>query len=215
MAATREKPMAVDTRPERRLADKEKPAFAGFPCHAPKRTRTSTRLSRTRPSNRVKRVRRGGNRPHSQLCRLGRTSATVADVPDVLTMFSARTARTIGEKPATADATVDRGREEIIVMENLTAFLDERLDRSESVPTLLRPSDVAARLGVSRTWLYDAAKDGRIPSIRLGAPDGPLRFAPDDLRDWIDENRAAWRPGRVTAARGASPVATARPRARR
>ena len=62
--------------------------------------------------------------------------------------------------------------------------------------TLLRPSEVVAQLGVSRTWLYDAAKDGRIPSVRLGAPEGPLRFLPGDLREWIDAVRAAWRPGR-------------------
>ncbi|HWY89342.1 MAG TPA: helix-turn-helix domain-containing protein [Solirubrobacteraceae bacterium] len=30
---------------------------------------------------------------------------------------------------------------------------------------LLKPSEVATRLRVSRTWLYDAAKQGRIPSV--------------------------------------------------
>lgn len=40
-------------------------------------------------------------------------------------------------------------------------------------------------LGVSRTWLYQAAKDGRVPALRLGGPDGPLRFAPEDLEEWI------------------------------
>jgi predicted DNA-binding transcriptional regulator AlpA len=49
---------------------------------------------------------------------------------------------------------------------------------------------VAAQLGVSRTWLYDAAKTGRIPSIRIGGPDGPLRFIPEDLQRWIDDARA-------------------------
>ena len=33
---------------------------------------------------------------------------------------------------------------------------------------LLKPAEVATRLRVSRTWLYDAAKNGRIPSIRIG-----------------------------------------------
>ncbi len=60
---------------------------------------------------------------------------------------------------------------------------------------LLKPSDVASRLGVSRTWLYDAARDGRIPSVRIGGPDGPLRFVPQDLDEWIDAARAAWNPG--------------------
>jgi len=59
---------------------------------------------------------------------------------------------------------------------------------------LLKPSDVARRLGVSRTWLYDAAREGRIPSVRIGGPDGPLRFVPQDLDEWIDAARAAWHP---------------------
>jgi excisionase family DNA binding protein len=60
---------------------------------------------------------------------------------------------------------------------------------------LLKPSEVAAELGVSRTWLYDAAKTGRIPSIRIGGEEGPLRFVPEDVDRWIDEARKAWRPG--------------------
>jgi predicted DNA-binding transcriptional regulator AlpA len=39
---------------------------------------------------------------------------------------------------------------------------------------LLRPADVARMLGVSRTWLYDAAKDGRIrrcgSAVRAACP---------------------------------------------
>jgi excisionase family DNA binding protein len=65
---------------------------------------------------------------------------------------------------------------------------------------LLKPTEVARRLGVSRTWLYAAAKDGRIPSIRIGGPDGPVRFVPGDLEAWLDEARAAWRPGDSSAA---------------
>jgi excisionase family DNA binding protein len=61
---------------------------------------------------------------------------------------------------------------------------------------LLKPSDLARRLGVSRSWLYDAAKTGRIPSIRIGGEDGPLRFVPEGIDRWIDEARAAWSPGR-------------------
>jgi excisionase family DNA binding protein len=60
---------------------------------------------------------------------------------------------------------------------------------------LLKPTEVAARLGVSRTWLYEAAKDGRIPSIRIGGNTGPLRFVPDDLERWIDDARAQFTPG--------------------
>ena len=60
---------------------------------------------------------------------------------------------------------------------------------------LIRPSEVAKDLAVSRTWVYDAANSGRIPSIRIGGEEGPLRFVPEDLERWIDEARKAWRPG--------------------
>ena len=65
---------------------------------------------------------------------------------------------------------------------------------------LLKPSEVARQLGVSRSWLYAAAADGRIPAIRLGGPDGPLRFDPDDLDGWLAAARSAWRPGDTAAA---------------
>jgi excisionase family DNA binding protein len=59
---------------------------------------------------------------------------------------------------------------------------------------LLKPAEVARQLGVSRSWLYAAAADGRIPAVRLGGPDGPLRFVPEDLERWIEDARAAWAP---------------------
>jgi excisionase family DNA binding protein len=71
---------------------------------------------------------------------------------------------------------------------------------SPALHELLKPTEVARRLGVSRTWLYAAAKDGRIPSIRIGGPDGPLRFVPADLDAWIDHARGAWRPADTSAA---------------
>jgi excisionase family DNA binding protein len=61
-------------------------------------------------------------------------------------------------------------------------------------PVLIKPTALAVQLGVSRTWIYDAARDGRIPSVRIGGPDGPLRFIPEDIEAWIDAARAAWRP---------------------
>ena len=61
---------------------------------------------------------------------------------------------------------------------------------------LIKPAEMAARLGVSRTWLYDAARDGRIPSIRVGGEHGPLRFVAEDIDRWINEARSDWRPGR-------------------
>jgi excisionase family DNA binding protein len=50
---------------------------------------------------------------------------------------------------------------------------------------LLRPAEVARRLGVSRSWLYEAASNGVIPSVRLGGPDGPLRFVEEELDAWL------------------------------
>jgi excisionase family DNA binding protein len=61
---------------------------------------------------------------------------------------------------------------------------------------LLRPAEVAALLQVSRTWVYDAAADGRLPSVRLGHPDGPLRFVREDVEAWLVEARSTWTPGR-------------------
>jgi len=61
---------------------------------------------------------------------------------------------------------------------------------------LLRPSDVARELSVSRAWVYEAARTGRIPSVRLGGEDGPLRFIAADIDTWLAEARAGWRPGR-------------------
>jgi excisionase family DNA binding protein len=69
---------------------------------------------------------------------------------------------------------------------------------------LLKPAEVAARLGVSRTWLYAAAKAGRIPSIRIGGSDGPLRFVRDDLQRWIEAARAEWTPAATTPRIGAT-----------
>jgi excisionase family DNA binding protein len=54
---------------------------------------------------------------------------------------------------------------------------------------LLRPAEVQEMLAVSRRWVYQAAQDGRLPCLRLGGPDGPLRFKPDEIETFI--NRSA------------------------
>jgi excisionase family DNA binding protein len=59
---------------------------------------------------------------------------------------------------------------------------------------LLRPAYVARMLGVSRTWLYDAAKDGRVPAVRIGGLAGPVRFVRADLERWLDEARSPRAP---------------------
>jgi excisionase family DNA binding protein len=59
---------------------------------------------------------------------------------------------------------------------------------------LLTPTEAQRLLRVSRSWLYGAARDGRLPSIRLGGASGPLRFVKADLLAQIDSARAAWHP---------------------
>jgi excisionase family DNA binding protein len=54
---------------------------------------------------------------------------------------------------------------------------------------LLRPAEVIEMLGVSRSWPYDAAKAGRIPCVRLGGPDGPVRFRASELEAWVERSR--------------------------
>jgi excisionase family DNA binding protein len=66
----------------------------------------------------------------------------------------------------------------------------ERLDTS-----LLTPSEVALRLGVSRSWIYAAAKQGRIPCVRLGGGDGPVRFVEAELAAWLLRSRPERSPG--------------------
>jgi excisionase family DNA binding protein len=53
---------------------------------------------------------------------------------------------------------------------------------SAGLKKLLTVKEVMALLGVSRSWLYDAATRGALPSIRLG---GMLRFDPDQLEQWL------------------------------
>lgn len=59
-----------------------------------------------------------------------------------------------------------------------------------TLPLMLRPSQVAAALGVSKTWVYAAATDGRLPCVRLGGARGPLRFFADDIDRWLEEARS-------------------------
>jgi excisionase family DNA binding protein len=77
--------------------------------------------------------------------------------------------------------------------------MDSLAEQAESpLDGLLRPTEVAQMLGVSRTWLYAAAKDGRIPCVRLGGPDGPVRFVERDLVAWLHRARVGWIPGEST-----------------
>ena len=81
--------------------------------------------------------------------------------------------------------------------ELLGGLKEDRKDAMAHLDTdLLKPTDVARRLGVSRSWVYDAAKAGRIPSVRLGGPHGPLRFLADDVERWLEHARQTWLRGK-------------------
>ena len=80
-----------------------------------------------------------------------------------------------------------------------------------AVGKLLRPAEMVDLLGVSRSWLYDAAKAGRIPCVRLGGSDGPVRFRARELEAWIEGSRMA-PPDRGTATRTEDTPAPARRR---
>jgi excisionase family DNA binding protein len=54
---------------------------------------------------------------------------------------------------------------------------------------LLKTHEACQILQVSRSWLYDACARGIVPHVRLGGPDGPLRFVAEDLERWIAEQR--------------------------
>lgn len=52
---------------------------------------------------------------------------------------------------------------------------------------LLKPADVRVILNVSQRLVYQMAQDGRLPSVRVGGPDGPLRFRPADIERLVTE----------------------------
>jgi excisionase family DNA binding protein len=50
---------------------------------------------------------------------------------------------------------------------------------------------VANRLGVPKTWVYEAARRGLLPFVQCGRY---VRFDDDDIDSWIEEQRAAEGP---------------------
>lgn len=57
-----------------------------------------------------------------------------------------------------------------------------------SINTLVTAEEVAARLRVPRTWVYRAARDGDLPSVRCG------RYRRFDVRDvdrWIERQKVS------------------------
>lgn len=66
----------------------------------------------------------------------------------------------------------------------------------ETPDALVTASQLAKRLSVSQGWVYQAASDGRLPHIRLGGADGPVRFVASEIDVWLEEQRRAWMPAR-------------------
>lgn len=54
------------------------------------------------------------------------------------------------------------------------------------IEELLTVADVMRLLKVKRTWVYEHAKAGDLPHVRLGTT---LRFEPEQLREWVKRNR--------------------------
>ena len=54
--------------------------------------------------------------------------------------------------------------------------------------SLLTAEEVAARLRVPRTWVYRAARDGSLPSVRCGRY---RRFDAVDVDRWIQKQKDA------------------------
>ncbi len=49
---------------------------------------------------------------------------------------------------------------------------------------LLRPQDAAELLAVKASWVYDAARTGRLPCIRVGRH---IRFTRPMLENWLQD----------------------------
>jgi excisionase family DNA binding protein len=52
---------------------------------------------------------------------------------------------------------------------------------------LLTPAQAAELLAVRRSWVYDAARQGELPCIRVGRH---VRFLRSDLERWVSAHRS-------------------------
>jgi predicted DNA-binding transcriptional regulator AlpA len=68
---------------------------------------------------------------------------------------------------------------------------------------LVKAQVVAERLGMSKSWVTQAARDGRLPAVYLPAPHGApasVRFDLGEVEAWVEQCRATWTPGDTSAA---------------
>lgn len=59
-------------------------------------------------------------------------------------------------------------------------------DKNPQHPELLRASQVSQLLQIGRNQVYELARSGQLPSIRLGRT---LRFSREGLSTWIKEQQ--------------------------
>lgn len=74
----------------------------------------------------------------------------------------------------------------VSVLQEIRSIKADVLKQSSGTTTLepLLDVDVVAKiLGVEKTLVYSQARDGKIPSIRLGKY---RRFSPSQLQKWLD-----------------------------
>lgn len=65
--------------------------------------------------------------------------------------------------------------------------MDDSKPESNSCPIakLLKPEEVAAILGVSRSYSYSLLQTGKLPAVRIGRA---CRVRPQDLEEFIKQN---------------------------
>jgi excisionase family DNA binding protein len=66
---------------------------------------------------------------------------------------------------------------------------------------LLTAEEVAELLSVPRTWVYRAARDGALPSVRCGRY---RRFDVSDVDRWISEQKGSGDDSRGVAGNGST-----------
>ena len=61
--------------------------------------------------------------------------------------------------------------------------------KPESVSVMLRVSDVALRLDISRSLVYQLVEQGKLSCYRVGLRGGSLRFTDEDVHAYLETCR--------------------------
>ena len=62
-------------------------------------------------------------------------------------------------------------------------------DNDPTFPRMLKPEDVAERLNISRSLVYDLIEKRKLPCHRIGLGRGAIRVAEDDVIEFLRSNR--------------------------